>query len=232
MDIHSKAKLLGYFAAAGARLSREEKADRNIGPCLLRLGVSVFGIAAATTRELAAQVDAMGKPQRSQCYREFREKNGNSGAWSPPKKPPIASAGGLSRKKLKKIKRAERMQRESQRQQPAPTQAMIDQFYASREWKRLSYDVKLERGRKCECCGAAAPAVRINTDHVKPLRYYWHLRLVKANLQILCEDCNIGKGSRDETDFRERPRLSSIDVAIDPRSALDGPPPDETVIWN
>lgn len=80
--------------------------------------------------------------------------------------------------------------------------AKIKEFYNSWEWKRLSYEVKLERGRKCECCGAAAPEVRIITDHVKPLRLYWHLRLVKTNLQVLCDDCNRGKASWDETDFR------------------------------
>jgi hypothetical protein len=90
---------------------------------------------------------------------------------------------------------------------PAPkssnvTEAMIKKFYDSWEWKRLSYDVKLKRGRRCECCGAKAPEVRIITDHVQPLRHYWHLRLVEANLQVLCDDCNMGKGSRDDTDFR------------------------------
>lgn len=79
---------------------------------------------------------------------------------------------------------------------------MIREFYASWEWRRLSYDTKLDRGRTCECCGASAPQVRICTDHIKPLRNHWNLRLDKNNLQILCEDCNMGKGSRDETDFR------------------------------
>lgn len=84
----------------------------------------------------------------------------------------------------------------------AITEEQIREFYASWEWKRLSYDVKINRGRKCECCGAKAPNVRIHTDHVKPIRHHWHLRLERSNLQVLCEDCNMGKGSRDETDFR------------------------------
>ena len=83
-----------------------------------------------------------------------------------------------------------------------PTESMIREFYASWEWKRLSYDVKLERGRVCECCGARPPQVVIHTDHVKPLRLFWHLRLNRRNMQVLCEDCNMGKGSRDQTDFR------------------------------
>lgn len=86
----------------------------------------------------------------------------------------------------------------------------IKSFYASWEWKRLSFDVKQERGRTCECCGATAPQVKIITDHIKPLRRYWHLRLDKSNMQVLCDDCNMGKGSRDETDFRA---LNALDAA-------------------
>lgn len=91
-----------------------------------------------------------------------------------------------------------------------PSETDIREFYASWEWKRLSYDAKLKRGRKCECCGAQAPRVVIHTDHVKPIRKYWHLRLDPMNLQVLCEDCNMGKGSRDETDFR---LLNAVDDA-------------------
>lgn len=84
-----------------------------------------------------------------------------------------------------------------------PTKSEINSFYDSWEWSRISYEVKLERGRRCECCGATPDhGARIVTDHIKPLRHFWHLRLDKGNLQVLCDDCNKGKGSRDFTDFR------------------------------
>lgn len=83
----------------------------------------------------------------------------------------------------------------------------IKSFYESWEWKTLSYNVKLNRGRRCECCGAAPPEVRIVTDHIKPLRHFWHLRLQEDNLQVLCDDCNMGKGSRDQTDFRAETKV-------------------------
>jgi 5-methylcytosine-specific restriction endonuclease McrA len=85
-----------------------------------------------------------------------------------------------------------------------PTQRMIDRFYASWSWKRLRYTVLLERGARCECCGASGKTARICVDHIKPIRKYWKLRLTKSNLQILCEDCNMGKGSHDTTDWRSR----------------------------
>lgn len=82
------------------------------------------------------------------------------------------------------------------------TSDKFQEFYKSWDWKRLRYDFLIDKERTCQCCGAsAAHGVKINVDHIRPLRKYWELRLSKTNLQILCEDCNMGKGSRDETDW-------------------------------
>lgn len=72
-------------------------------------------------------------------------------------------------------------------------------FYRSWEWKRLRYDFVKSSKQRCGCCGASAEQARLVVDHIKPIRRYWNLRLDPANLQILCDDCNMGKGSRDET---------------------------------
>ena len=91
---------------------------------------------------------------------------------------------------------------------------LIKDFYQSLEWKRLSYEVKRERGRRCECCGATPEhGVRIVTDHVKPIRKHWHLRFERSNLQVLCDDCNVGKGSHDETDWRESSSAEPAEVS-------------------
>lgn len=85
----------------------------------------------------------------------------------------------------------------------APSETEIKAFYESWEWKRLSYQAKIKQGRRCQCCGSSpAEGAVIHTDHVKPIRRYWSERLNPRNLQILCGDCNMGKGSWDETDFR------------------------------
>lgn len=85
----------------------------------------------------------------------------------------------------------------------APTQADIDAFYVSWDWARLRYRAIQKSGRTCMCCGAsAADGAKIHVDHIKPVRRFWHLRLDPDNLQVLCEPCNMGKGSWDETDFR------------------------------
>lgn len=85
------------------------------------------------------------------------------------------------------------------KQEWAPSQAKIDAFYASWEWKRARYDFLLGQKRVCGCCGATG---KIVVDHIKPIRRYWPMRLDGTNLQVLCDDCNMGKGSRDETDWR------------------------------
>lgn len=91
-----------------------------------------------------------------------------------------------------------------------PDAAMKDAFYKSWEWRTLRMEVIKEHGRACQCCGAApgmrdaaGDPVRICVDHIKPLSKFWELRLDRSNLQILCDECNQGKGNWDQTDFRK-----------------------------
>jgi 5-methylcytosine-specific restriction endonuclease McrA len=77
-------------------------------------------------------------------------------------------------------------------------------FYQSREWKELRYQaLRRSRGR-CECCGRspAVHGIALHVDHVQPRSTHPHLALVLANLQVLCEACNLGKGAHDATDWR------------------------------
>jgi len=78
-------------------------------------------------------------------------------------------------------------------------------FLTSWEWRTLRYEVLLEHGRRCMCCGATPDDGRtvIHVDHIKPRHKYPELSLVRDNLQILCGVCNQGKGAWDETDFRD-----------------------------
>lgn len=82
-------------------------------------------------------------------------------------------------------------------------------FLTSWDWRKLRYEVLKERGFQCECCGATAKnnersgmPVRIEVDHIKPISKFWQLRLEKSNLQVLCRDCNKGKGNRYVHDHR------------------------------
>lgn len=83
------------------------------------------------------------------------------------------------------------------------TRSTKDAFYESWEWKHKRLEAIKLHGRKCLCCGAGPEhGVRIVVDHIKPLGEFWELRLDLNNLQVLCNDCNMGKGNRDFTDFR------------------------------
>ena len=82
--------------------------------------------------------------------------------------------------------------------------ALSEKFLSSPEWRRLRYDVLKERGARCECCGATpSTGAVMNVDHIKPRKTHPHLSLQKFNLQVLCGDCNAGKGNRDSTDWRK-----------------------------
>lgn len=83
------------------------------------------------------------------------------------------------------------------------TEAQIASFYESWGWKRARYDFIKDKQRRCQCCGATPEnGVRIVVDHIHPIRKFWSRRLDPSNFQILCDDCNMGKGSRDQTDWR------------------------------
>ena len=79
-----------------------------------------------------------------------------------------------------------------------------DAFLESYEWRRMRMEVIKERGARCECCGATPADGRtvINVDHIQPRRLRPDLALDKSNLQVLCHDCNHGKGNWDQTDWR------------------------------
>lgn len=76
-------------------------------------------------------------------------------------------------------------------------------FYQSDEWRALRYQVLKKFGARCQCCGATAKDGRqIHVDHIKPRSKHPELELDITNLQVLCEDCNLGKLHLDETDWR------------------------------
>lgn len=78
-----------------------------------------------------------------------------------------------------------------------------DAFLRSYEWRRLRMVVLKRDGARCRACGATpSDGVRMNVDHIKPRRKYPELALEADNLQVLCEECNHGKGNWDETDWR------------------------------
>lgn len=90
-----------------------------------------------------------------------------------------------------------------------PTPEQKAEFFASWDWRTLRFQALKAYGRECCCCGARPGTltaqgnpVVLHVDHIKPVSLYWSLRLSISNLQVLCSECNQGKGNWDETDFR------------------------------
>lgn len=78
-----------------------------------------------------------------------------------------------------------------------------DGFLRSFEWRKVRTLILTQYGARCMCCGATpSDGVRMHVDHIKPRKTHPELALDPANLQVLCEVCNHGKGNWDSTDWR------------------------------
>lgn len=82
-------------------------------------------------------------------------------------------------------------------------------FYKSWEWRSARLKVLQRFSAICQLCGSSSKhldmsgePVRIVVDHIYPLHTHWHMRLDASNLQVLCDECNQGKGAWNTSDFR------------------------------
>lgn len=76
-------------------------------------------------------------------------------------------------------------------------------FLETYEWRKLRMEALKKYTPRCMCCGATpANGAVMNVDHIKPRRLFPSLAMDINNLQILCHDCNHGKGNWDQTDWR------------------------------
>lgn len=106
------------------------------------------------------------------------------------------------------IARVQRRRRNKARMQkiaPRPENPASDAFLQSFEWRRVRMLAIKRYGNRCQCCGASPQSgATINVDHIKPRKLFPSLALSLDNLQILCHECNHGKGNWDMTDWREQ----------------------------
>lgn len=79
-----------------------------------------------------------------------------------------------------------------------------DSFLSTYEWRKLRMQALKLHGRKCMCCGASPETGAVmNVDHIKPRKLFPSLAMDINNLQVLCHECNHGKGNWDQTDWRK-----------------------------
>lgn len=82
-----------------------------------------------------------------------------------------------------------------------------DSFYSSEPWLRIRYEALRIHGARCQCCGRSRhDNLTMHVDHIKPRSRFPNLELDINNLQILCNECNIGKSNTDSTDWRQKTR--------------------------
>ena len=117
-----------------------------------------------------------------------------NGLWKPDKAAYLSSRPKWERNMVRKAKAKQAL---------ASSKSAV--FFESVAWKELRYKALLKHGRKCACCGATPETGAImQVDHIKPRSRYPRLALSIDNLQVLCKDCNQGKGAWDTTDHRMR----------------------------
>lgn len=107
----------------------------------------------------------------------------------------------------KRQPRSQRAPRKPRARKPVTPKVNVnsDAFLESYEWRRLRMTVLKRDGRKCACCGASPETGAVmNVDHIKPRRIFPELALDPNNLQVLCGECNHGKGNWDMTDWRQK----------------------------
>jgi len=83
-----------------------------------------------------------------------------------------------------------------------------DEFLRSYEWRRARYIALKKSNGKCQLCGRSSHnGIVLNVDHIKPRKTHPELALDQKNFQVLCGDCNHGKGNLDDTDWRKKENL-------------------------
>ena len=76
-------------------------------------------------------------------------------------------------------------------------------FITSDEWRGVRYQAIRTLGNKCLACGRSPKdGVKIHVDHIEPCSKNWSRRLDLSNLQVLCDDCNMGKSNLFKDDWR------------------------------
>lgn len=161
-----------------------------------------FDIVLALASHALQKIDGIEKDFPSQPAKEFCRANLNY------LKMMAAYSGEVTTGRPAKVQKRRRQEKKKHGRTKPSTAAFgvnptHNDFLRSFEWRQLRMMALKQYGARCVCCGATpADGIRIHVDHIKPRRDFPELALKMSNLQILCEDCNHGKGNWDQTDWR------------------------------
>lgn len=103
------------------------------------------------------------------------------------------------RERLREKRKAKRKRQAEKKKKRAES----ENFLKSYDWRKLRYATLKRYGGRCMACGRSVKdGARLNVDHIKCRKQFPELALDPENLQVLCGDCNHGKGNWDSTDWR------------------------------
>lgn len=116
--------------------------------------------------------------------------------------PDLAAKGTKKTKRAIKKATAAAIRLLPECEQPYTREAYA-KFITSDEWRSARYQAIRTLGNKCLACGRSPKdGVKIHVDHIEPCSKNWSRRLDQSNLQVLCEDCNLGKSNLFKDDWR------------------------------
>lgn len=112
----------------------------------------------------------------------------------------IITAG---KKRMNKIKQKVEIPELNMDKDPSYSSIKAKAFYQSDEWQQLRYKALQEAKGKCCLCGRSVKdGIILHVDHIVPLSVSWGLRNKLENLQVLCNECNLGKLNKDITSWK------------------------------
>lgn len=155
-----------------------------------------------------ARVRANQRMERERLLAEDRKKRKEAKAAAAPAVVPSTRVSKAQKKAALALKRQIRVHDRSprpvkSRKAKPSTGVTSDAFLSTYAWRKLRMEALKKYGPRCQCCGATpADGAVMNVDHIKPRKKWPSLALDLNNLQVLCHDCNHGKGNWDETDWR------------------------------
>jgi len=102
---------------------------------------------------------------------------------------------------IRQLNKASKQSRETRYKTSPPYHpGMKSDFYQTNEWRKLRWQAISSGNGKCQVCGRTQKnGIILHVDHKLPRSKYPELELDICNLQLLCEDCNMGKGAAIQT---------------------------------
>jgi len=108
----------------------------------------------------------------------------------------LAAIKSAKKKQARKNKKLRKKYAKSEWNEPPYASGMGSDFYLTREWKQERWAILDAAQGKCRMCGRGAKDnVVLHVDHIQPRSKFPTLELSPTNLQVLCADCNLGKGA-------------------------------------